>query len=260
MKRVVAYVKRFIDIKCKNQTKSGPLTVEELTNAKYLIIKLIQKQEFAVEFATLKANKPYAGKLSALSLIMCDRQLIRVGGRLQNAHLSFNEKYPILLPAKNHVTQVIIRDIHLDNKHSGVQATLYALRSKYWVVNGREVIKKILHNCIACFRAKPKIPDHTMGNLPKNRVTNNGRIFTHTGVNFCEPFFIKEKRLRNRNKEKIYVAIFVCFATKAIHIEPVGDLTAESFISALNRCIKRKGRFQTCIPIMQTILLVQKIN
>lgn len=37
------------------------------------------------------------------------------------------------------------------------------------------------------------------------------------------------------------VAIFICLATKAIHIEVVSDLTSEAFIAALKRMIGRRG-------------------
>ncbi|GFX39291.1 integrase catalytic domain-containing protein [Trichonephila clavipes] len=38
-----------------------------------------------------------------------------------------------------------------------------------------------------------------------------------------------------------YIALFVCLATKAVHIEAVGDLTTDSFIAALRRFSARRG-------------------
>jgi hypothetical protein len=40
---------------------------------------------------------------------------------------------------------------------------------------------------------------------------------------------------------KAYVALFVCLATKAIHLELVGDHTAESFKNCLKRMMARRG-------------------
>ncbi|XP_033180022.1 uncharacterized protein LOC105681646 [Bombus impatiens] len=79
-----------------------------------------------------------------------------------------------------------------------------------------------------------------MGNLPEARVTES-RPFTNVGVDYCGPFYIKEKRERNRRQVKVYVAIFICLAAKAVHIELVGDLTSEAFIAALRRFIARRG-------------------
>ncbi|XP_046145855.1 uncharacterized protein LOC123989198 [Osmia bicornis bicornis] len=79
-----------------------------------------------------------------------------------------------------------------------------------------------------------------MGNLPTARVTES-RPFTNVGVDYCGPFFIKERKHRNLNRVKVYVAAFVCLAVKAIHLELVSELTTEAFLAALRRFIARRG-------------------
>ncbi|XP_063993673.1 uncharacterized protein LOC135171215 [Diachasmimorpha longicaudata] len=79
-----------------------------------------------------------------------------------------------------------------------------------------------------------------MGNLPTARVTES-RPFTNVGVDYCGPFFVKEKKFRNRSRVKVYVAVFVCLAIKAVHLEVVSDLTTEAFLAALRRFIARRG-------------------
>lgn len=80
-----------------------------------------------------------------------------------------------------------------------------------------------------------------MGNLPKARVCAK-RPFENVGVDFCGHFFIKEKRNRNRGKLKVYAAVFICLASKAIHIELVQNLTTEAFIGCLRRFFARRGK------------------
>jgi hypothetical protein len=79
-----------------------------------------------------------------------------------------------------------------------------------------------------------------MGNLPAARITES-RPFTNVGVDYCEPFYIKDRKDRNRHKTKVYVAIFVCLTVKPVHIELFSDLTSEAFIAALRRFIARRG-------------------
>ncbi|XP_051167780.1 uncharacterized protein LOC127285688 [Leptopilina boulardi] len=80
-----------------------------------------------------------------------------------------------------------------------------------------------------------------MGDLPKIRV-NQARPFSHVGIDYCGPFFIKEKKYRNRTKIKIYIAVFVCLVVKAVHLEVVSDVSTETFLGALRRFIGRRGK------------------
>jgi hypothetical protein len=61
-----------------------------------------------------------------------------------------------------------------------------------------------------------------MGNLPESRV-NPSSQFSHTGVDYAGPFGIILFAGRGQRIRKQYVALFVCLATKAIHLEVVED-------------------------------------
>lgn len=80
-----------------------------------------------------------------------------------------------------------------------------------------------------------------MGNLPVHRL-EPGRPFLNSGVDYCGPFTIRESKRRNSKTIKMYVAVFVCLATKAVHLELVSDLSTEAFINALRRFIARRGK------------------
>ncbi|XP_033361548.1 uncharacterized protein LOC117239823 [Bombus vosnesenskii] len=169
--------------------------------------------------------------------------ILRVGGRLSHSSMTFAQKHPIVLP-KSSVTTRIIDHEHKIHMHSGTQATLYAVRQRYWPVDGRSQVWRAIKGCVRCCRAQPPPVEYVMGNLPEARVTES-RPFTNVGVDYCGPFHIKEKRDRNRRQIKVYVAIFVCLAIKAVHIELVDDLTSEAFIAALRRFIARRGYCST---------------
>ncbi|XP_076474788.1 uncharacterized protein LOC143302700 [Bombus vancouverensis nearcticus] len=157
--------------------------------------------------------------------------------------MTFAQKHPIVLP-KSSVTTRIIEHEHKIHMHSGTQATLYAVRQRYWPVNGRSQVWRAIKGCVRCCGAQPPPVEYVMGNLPEARVTES-RPFTNVGVDYCGPFHIKEKRDCNRCQIKVYVAIFVCLAIKAVHIELVDDLTSEAFIAALRRFIARRGYCST---------------
>lgn len=204
-----------------NETESSEhFSIDELNISMSKILIALQKSCFDREIKVLQGESKLArsSDLHSLTPFLDKKGLLRVGGRLQNSVLKYNETFPIILPKAHHLTELIVRTEHLNNFHCGTQATLYAVRSNYWPINGIKTVKTVLSKCIKCFRANPKDCSYSMGNLPKDRVTES-RPFSTTGIDYCGPFFIKEKKERNRNKVKAYVAIFVCFATKACHIE-----------------------------------------
>nr|XP_042897248.1 uncharacterized protein LOC122269233 [Parasteatoda tepidariorum] len=80
-----------------------------------------------------------------------------------------------------------------------------------------------------------------MGDLSAERVTSSS-AFLNAGIDLCGPFEIKYKGQRKGTLRKIYVALFICMATKAVHIEFVSDLTSEALIATLKRFFARRGR------------------
>ncbi|XP_046671320.1 uncharacterized protein LOC124361317 [Homalodisca vitripennis] len=79
-----------------------------------------------------------------------------------------------------------------------------------------------------------------MGDLPSDRV-RPCRPFSNTGTVISGPVFIKASKRRNSPTSKGYIVIFVCLATKAVHLEVVTDMTSEAFIAAFKRFISRRG-------------------
>ncbi|XP_058840937.1 uncharacterized protein LOC131696411 [Topomyia yanbarensis] len=109
----------------------------------------------------------------------------------------------------------------------GPQLTLTTLRQKYWVIGGRDLVRRTYHQCHTCFRSKPRLIQQTVADLPSSRVSPT-RPFSVCGVDYCGPVYIKSL-IRNRAPTKAYIAIFVCFSTRAVHIELVSDLSSQPF-------------------------------
>jgi hypothetical protein len=243
LRRVVAWCFRFIDnCKAKRKTK-GILVRNELNRAMTMIIRLVQSETFPCELRRLRTERCLESNSKLLSLhpFLDSEGILRVGGRLKHSTLNYEQKHQVILPEKHYVTDLIIKHVHCSQLHVGPQATLYHIRQRFWPINGKNRVKKVVHECVICFKAKPRMSEHTIGDLPKDRFKCS-RPFINTGVDYCGPFWIKEKKYRNRTKIKVYVSIFVCFSSKAVHLELVSDLTTEAFIAALKRFFSRRGK------------------
>ncbi|XP_012543611.2 uncharacterized protein LOC105841045 [Monomorium pharaonis] len=248
----VARCLRWLPTKRKSPAKLGKLlTVEERNDAESRILRIIQRENFSVELKRLTTSrKAKLGEITApnrkstrfdeLDPFIDERGLLRVGGRLRKSKASFGTRHPIILPSNNRVTDLIIRETHHRTYHAGIQATLYALRARFWILNGKDQVRRIVRRCVDCIRQRPKPLHGRMADLPESRV-NEAPAFLHTGVDYFGPIFIKEKKLRNRARVKAYGCLFICMATKAVHIEIASDLTTDGFLGAFRRFISRRG-------------------
>lgn len=240
--RIVALCRRFIYISLKGQPiTTQTISVLERKEATQCIIKVIQRTNFSTELNMLLKNKYITkGKLKNLSPFLDSDGIIRVGGRLKYADLSYDQRHPILLPDKTRFTSLLIQHFHLSVMHAGPQLLLSTIRQQYWPINGRNQARLCVFKCVQCFRVKPRSSDQIMADLPESRI-NPAPPFSTTGVDYCGPFHLKPIH-RRAAAQKVYLCIFVCFATKAAHLEIAGDLSTPTFIAALKRFVSRRGR------------------
>ncbi|XP_058458365.1 uncharacterized protein LOC131434987 [Malaya genurostris] len=242
IQRAMAYVIRFCDyIRAgRKQLTKGLPNCDEMMRASKLIVRLVQKESFELELKAIKSNKEIPNTIRNLNPIIEDG-VMRVGGRLKHAAIPYEQKHQVLLPEKHPYTICLIRHLHRSNLHVGQRGLLALVRQQYWPLRVKNTIRKLIHSCIPCFRMKPSKSTQLMGNLPDYRVQPSP-VFHHTGVDFAGPFQIRSNlKLRNAAVTKGYVCVFVCMATRALHLEAVSDLTSEAFMGALQRFVSRRG-------------------
>ncbi|XP_058817710.1 uncharacterized protein LOC131681019 [Topomyia yanbarensis] len=90
-----------------------------------------------------------------------------------------------------------------------------------------------------CVRADPVPVQQRFGQLPVPRVTAS-RPFTVTGVDYAGPVYLRAPHKR-ASSPKSYISVFICFSTKAVHLELVSDLTTAAFLAAFRRFTSRRG-------------------
>ena len=217
-------------------TKLIPLSVEEMNLAEKEILKNVQRESFPDEVLNPSLIK------KSSTIVKLDPKmvhgLLRVGGRLRHAPIETDAKYPIILPKRHHVTELIIREYHEKCGHSGLEYVLSLLRQRFWIIKARSNIRRLLDSCFNCRRRQAPVGSQKMADLPKDRVTPNLPPFTNVGVDCFGPISIR----RGRSTVKRYGVLFTCLSCRAVHIEVAHSLDTDSFINAMRRFISRRGR------------------
>jgi len=159
------------------------------------------------------------------------------------APLPYHAIHHTILPASHHFTRLVFSAEHTRFHHAGPQ-----LLKHYYMSNTGSLNKKLdegnHHQCLTCYKFKAQSTQQLMGELPSARVQPS-KLFLTTGVDYARPISLTLGTTCSKTITKGYIAIFVCFATRAVHIEVVTSQTTEAFLAALRRSIARRGKPRT---------------
>ena len=245
--RVMAWIFRFIT-NCRakgiNPDRSPHLSVHELLHAERYWIAICQADSFPQELAVLRSNQdvnlPINSTLKSLGPFLDPQGVIRVGGRISNAALSYSRIHPIVLHGKHPIARLIVLSEHHRMLHASPSLLSASISLRFHIINLRRTVRLITRECVICRRYAGKISFQQQGQLPQERVTP-GSVFEKVGVDYAGPFNVKYGFVRKPTIVKAYVCLFVSLTVKAVHLEIVSDLTTEAFIAALRRFISRRG-------------------
>ncbi|XP_067270804.1 uncharacterized protein [Pseudorasbora parva] len=219
-----------------------PCEASKYIQAEKLLLAQAQLDSFPDEFRALKAGQsiPPDSRLSSLAPEYDkDTELIRVGGRLRRAETLDSEIiHPIVLDPQHHITKLLIQDVDQQLHHPGAERVLAELRRRYWVLRGREAVRKHQHSCQDCqfWRAKPQTPQ--MADLPPCRLRLFKPPFYSTGTDCFGPFHVKI----GRRQEKRWGILYKCLTTRCLHLDLLEHLDTDAFLLSLRRFIARRGK------------------
>ena len=203
------------------------LTPNELESSRNLWIKESQR--------SLK-DRLRKNEFGALSPFTDKEGIIRVGGRIDNALVSYETKHPALLPHNHQISRLIAEEV-LRAGHSGVATTAAKIRRQYWILRVHDHAKTI-KSCVTCKRASPMTENQLMADLPEFRVKPQTPPFHYISCDYFGPMDVKI----GRNKTtKHYGVIFTCLNTRAVHLEIATDCSAMGFIQTLRRFFAIRG-------------------
>lgn len=246
--RITAWCIRFINISlCKSKGVEHDLqnyiATDEIEAAELLYILRTQHIRFNDEIHTLKRNAELTRRCQLWNLepFLDEKGVLRVGGRLQCAsNVPFKQRHPVILHKNDHLSYLIVYFYHHKFLHASGRLLESNIRSKYWIIGVKYLIKRIVRGCTTCVRYKAESCKQKMASIPSSRFTME-KPFANTGLDYAGPITVLSWKGRGAKQIKSYIALFICMSTKALHLELVMDLSSESFIAAFKRFAARRG-------------------
>ena len=135
------------------------------------------------------------------------------------------------------LTKLLINFEHRRLLHAGPMLVCASLSRHFCIINSRRVVQTIVRSCVKCKKIKATPTPQVFGQLPTDCL-KPGLTFDCVGIAYAGPVMVKSGLVRRPILTKAYVVVFVCFTTKAAHLELVSDLTTSAFI-----CIAALRRF-----------------
>ncbi|GBO35440.1 hypothetical protein AVEN_98825-1, partial [Araneus ventricosus] len=228
--RLVGWMLRFKHncLCTKEERTRGELTSSEFHKAELKLVLMIQHESFEGE-----EDK----KLKGLAVFVEEDKILRVKTQIVNRRDKEDFRKPMLLPSNHEVVLKLIEHYHKKNLHCGLEILQNILREKFWILNGRKTIRKVVSKCVICKRYSSKRLEVDSGPLPENRV-RDAAVFQITGVDAAGPLFL-------RGNQKAWVLLFTCAVYRAVHLEIITSLSTEAFLMGFRRFVARRGRCST---------------
>ena len=221
---------------------SRKLVLSDVKAAEQLLVRRSQNRAFPKDMKSLQQTStiPAASKLSALTPFLDSDQRLRVGGRLAHSALTHSQIHPLILDSKDKFVKCYFKHMHVCLGHCGASLLLCHTGLKYHVLGAKRLAKAVCNQCKKCIRLATDTRKQLMGQLPADRVTPSPPFYI-TGMDYAGPFKLKMGYVRKPCIIPAWVCVFLCFTTRAVHLEVVSDQKTDAFLATLKRFISRRG-------------------
>ena len=227
---VIARVLGIIEAKSFKGGRKDKITPRRIRKANLIIIKMAQHtlaaEDYETRYKNLQPKKDSEG-------------MIVVGTRMSRYNpLSQDAEYQALLPTKNRITQMLMKEAH-EHNHGGRDSTLAKFREKYWVAHGDKVAKAAKDACQLCKLRDAHYAKQIMGQLPEARL-KQAPPFNISMLDMMGPYGVRGE-VQKRTSGKCYYIIMTDLGSHATHVEVAFGYDTESFLMAFSRFSNLRG-------------------
>ena len=198
-----------------------------------------------------------------------DDDVIKMRTRLEYSQLLPEQtKFPIILPKKSRIADLIIYQEHVQTSHAVPEQTRRNVRTKYWILGGKRKINTVIKRmCMnrECRKWQLKPLNQQLPPLPEQRM--DLQCFEAMSVDALGPIETKmcaechhnahcikcEKKEKKSSDgkpgeckyKKVYIILFADMVSRAVDLQLMQNRTTESFLMAFRRMtsVKSTPRF-----------------
>ncbi|XP_066933238.1 uncharacterized protein [Clytia hemisphaerica] len=236
--RIMGYVYRYFNNLRSKIRSNGllivlnhPITASDVPQLKEVEVQLGER--YFLKLATQEVIKFVSPKKYEPISILKDNILTYKGRILPNNGVTI-----AVIDRHSPVAYSLVIEAHW-LKHDGIEATLRRLLKKVFIIEGRTLVKTIKRSCERCRYLEKRTVEAIMGPIPSSSLTI-APAFYQTQVDLSGPY----KSISPTNKRatiKIWLVIYCCCSTSAVHINTMDDYSSPSFIQSFTRFSSRYG-------------------
>ena len=216
--------------------KIPPITASERNDAFNLLIYLAQ-----MNLRNVDRLVPARVVVKLINYPLTFDHMI-LGGRIKNfpKYFASNPNIPII--PSGSLAQLIIRKYHM-KYHRQVDTVVTHVRNEVWIIGARKIASKIDRKCITCIKARKKLAEQVMGDLPEERSSEMYPAWSCVSMDYFGPLEIRDEVIKKgpRVCKKIWGVIWVCMRTRGVHLDIASDYSTESVLHVVRRLKALKG-------------------
>lgn len=122
--------------------------------------------------------------LMILSPYLDIKEVLRVSGRMQSADIPEEYKHQIISPKNIHLVMLLLKDAHSKLLRGWIALSTNYLRSRYWIIGLKQLVKKHYQVCVTCLRYQGATVQPQMDALPKIRISPRREVTNLSRVIF----------------------------------------------------------------------------
>jgi hypothetical protein len=230
-------------------------TAEELKKAEIAVLREVQEEEFAREVSHLKEKvakgeswmPKFSNRLKGRRLFLDEDGVMRLESRaelIDDELWSYDQKYPVVMPNRHPVSDLICRSAHVEVKHTGGETTWGRVNKKFYIPGGRKRCIQLVRECKLCNRVEPKTSRPPTASLHRSRLNVRKPAWTDTGIDFFGPLMC----VSSGHAVKRYGLILIDMTSRALHLELTQSLELDSLMLAFERfrCVRGTAKTFRC--------------